>query len=248
VEGLTDKHAFREISFSVDAGEVLGFTGLLGDGRSELFQSIFGAGKDYEGQIYFEGKPIEIQNPTQALSLGIGYLPRNRKENGIIKDMNTLENGTIVIWPKNAKFGFIDFDYQTQLFDAQVNKLRIKMGERTDPITSLSGGNQQKIVLAKWLIIQPKLLILDNPTQGIDVGAKEEIYDIIHDLADEGVAIIVLFSEAQEVVRVCDRALVMYHGELNGELIGENMNEHNIMRLATGASLNNTIKENNGYD
>lgn len=248
VEGLTDKHAFREISFSVDAGEVLGFTGLLGDGRSELFQSIFGAGKDYEGQIYFEGKPIEIQNPTQALSLGIGYLPRNRKENGILKDMNILENGTIVTWPKNAKFGFIDFDYQTQLFDAQVNKLRIKMGERTDPITSLSGGNQQKIVLAKWLIIQPKLLILDNPTQGIDVGAKEEIYDIIHDLADEGVAIIVLFSEAQEVVRVCDRALVMYHGELNGELIGENMNEHNVMRLATGASLNNTIKENNGYD
>jgi ribose transport system ATP-binding protein len=153
-----------------------------------------------------------------------------------------------VTWPKNAKFGFIDFDYQIQLFDAQVNNLRIKMGERTDPITSLSGGNQQKIVLAKWLIIQPKLLILDNPTQGIDVGAKEEIYDIIHDLADEGVAIIVLFSEAQEVVRVCDRALVMYHGELNGELIGENMNEHNVMRLATGASLNNTIKENNGYD
>ena len=241
VEDLTDRDDFRYISFSVEAGEVLGFTGLLGDGSSELFQSIFGAGGDYTGKIYFEGKPIKIQIPTQALSLGIGYLPRNRKENGIIKDMNTLENGTIVIWPKNARFGFIDFDYQNQLFDAQVNNLRIKMGDKTDPITSLSGGNQQKIFLAKWLNIQPKLLILDNPTQGIDVGAKEEIYDIIHDLADQGVVIIVLFSEAKEVVRVCDRALVMYHGELNGELSGEQMDEHNIMRLTTGASLNNAI-------
>jgi len=248
VEGLTDRDAFRGITFSVEAGEVLGFTGLLGDGRSELFQSIFGAGSDYSGKIYFEGQSIKIGDPNQALSLGIGYLPRNRKENGIIKDMTTLENGTIVIWPKNARFGFINFDYQNRLFDAQVNNLRIKMGDKTDPITSLSGGNQQKIVLAKWLNIQPKLLILDNPTQGIDVGAKEEIYDIIHDLADQGVAVIVLFSEAQEVVRVCDRALVMYHGELNGELVGENMNEHNIMRLATGASLNYKIKENNGYD
>ena len=248
VEGLTSDDAFRNISFSVDAGEVLGFTGLLGDGRSELFQSIFGAGEDYNGRIYFEGKPIKIQNPTQALSFGIGYLPRNRKENGIIKDMNTLENGTIVIWPKNAKFGFIDFEYQNHLFDTQVENLRIKMGDKTDPITSLSGGNQQKIVLAKWLNIQPKLLILDNPTQGIDVGAKEEIYDIIHDLADQGVAVIVLFSEAQEVIRVCDRALVMYHGELRGELRGENMDEHNIMRLATGASLNNSTKELNEHD
>jgi len=248
VEGLMDdKDAFRDISFSVEAGEMLGFTGLLGDGRSELFQSIFGAGEDYSGQIYFEGKPIKIQNPTQALALGIGYLPRNRKENGIIKDMTTLENGTIVIWPQNAKFGFIDFDYQNRLFDTQVKNLNIKMGNKTDLITSLSGGNQQKIVLAKWLNIQPRLLILDNPTQGIDVGAKEEIYDIIHDLADQGVAIIVLFSEAQEVVRVCDRAIVMYHGELNGELVGESMDEHNIMLLATGASLN-SMKENNRYD
>lgn len=248
VEGLTGKSAFRDISFSIEAGEVLGFTGLLGDGRSELFQTIFGDGEDYSGEIYFEGTPIKIQNPTQALSLGIGYLPRNRKENGIIKDMNILENGTIVIWPRNAKFGFIDFHYQNQLFTDQANSLKIKMASKTDPIISLSGGNQQKIVLAKWLNIQPKLLILDNPTQGIDVGAKEEIYDIIHDLADQGVAIVVLFSEAQEIVRICDRAFVMYHGELNGELFGDNLDEQNIMRLATGASLFNSTKELNKYD
>ena len=237
-EKLTDHHNFRDVSFSVRAGEILGITGLLGDGRSELCQSIFGAGKDYTGQVFFEGKPIKIQSPTQALNFNIGYLPRNRKENGIIKFMNILENGSIVTWPVGSKLGFIDYRIQNKLFDTQVERLHIKMESKTDLITRLSGGNQQKVVLAKWLNIQPKLLILDNPTQGVDVGAKEEIYDIILNLADEGVAIVVLFSEAQEIIRVCDRTLVMYHGAIQGELVGAEMNEHEIMRLATGASLN----------
>lgn len=237
-EGLTDMSSFHDISFSVRAGEVLGITGLLGDGRSELFLSIIGAGSDYSGQVYFEGKPIKLHSTTQTLELGIGYLPRNRKENGIIKDMNILENGSIVTWPILSRFGFINRRLQNQEFDAQVKNLQIKLEKKTDLITSLSGGNQQKVILAKWLSIQPKLLILDNPTQGVDVGAKEEIYDIILNLADEGVAVIVLSSEAQEVIRVCDRALVMYHGALQGEVAGVAMNEHNIMRLATGALLN----------
>ena len=236
-ESLTDSNYFRDISLSVRSGEILGVTGLLGDGRSELFQSIFGAGHDYSGQVYFEGKEIKAHNPTQALNMQIGYVPRNRKENGIIKDMNILENGTIVTWPQLSKFGFINFHFQNKKFDEQVKKLQLKMGRKIDLITSLSGGNQQKVVLAKWLSIQPKLLILDNPTQGVDVGAKEEIYDIILNLADEGVAIVVLFSEAQEIIRVCDRALVMYHGALQGELVGAEMNEHDIMLLATGSSL-----------
>ncbi len=238
VESLTDRGSFRNISFSVRAGEVLGITGLLGDGRSELFQAIIGAGSEYTGQVYFEGQPVRVHSTTQAVELGIGYLPRNRKENGIIKDMNILENGSIVTWPRIARFGFINRRLQNQAFDAQVKGLQIKMGRKTDLITSLSGGNQQKVVLAKWLSTQPRLLVLDNPTQGVDVGAKEEIYDIILNLADEGVAIVVLSSEAQEIIRVCDRALVMYHGTLQGEVAGAAMNEHNIMRLATGASLN----------
>lgn len=235
VEGLSDGNFFHNINFSMRAGEVLGITGLLGDGRTELFLSILGAGTDYTGQVYLEGKPIKMHHTTQALVLGIGYLPRNRKENGIIKDMNILENGSIVTWPLISKFGFINHLLQNKTFDAQVTDLRIKMERKDDPITSLSGGNQQKVVLAKWLSTQPKLLVLDNPTQGVDVGAKEEIYDIILNLADKGVAIIVLSSEAQEVTRVCDRALVMYHGAIQGELAGKAMNEHNIMRLATGA-------------
>lgn len=235
---LTDKKSFHDISFSVRAGEVIGITGLLGDGRSELFQSIIGAGSNYTGQVYFEGKPVKMHSTTQTLDLGIGYLPRNRKENGIIKDMTILENGSIVTWPRISKFGFINRQLQNQEFDEQVKNLHIKLERKTDLITSLSGGNQQKVILAKWLCIHPRLLILDNPTQGVDVGAKEEIYDIILNLADEGVAIVVLSSEAQEVIRVCDRALVMYHGALQGELVGSAMNEHDIMRLATGAFSN----------
>jgi ribose transport system ATP-binding protein len=238
VENLTDKGSFRAISFSVRAGEVLGITGLLGDGRSELFQSIIGAGSEYSGQVYFEGKQKNIRNTTEAVKAAIGYLPRNRKENGIIKDMNILENGSIVSLPFITRFGFIDRKKQNSEFDEQVKNLRIKLEKKTNPISSLSGGNQQKVVLAKWLSTHPRLLILDNPTQGVDVGAKEEIYDIILNLADKGVAVVVLSSEAQEIIRVCDRALVMYHGELQGEVTGAEMNEHNIMRLATGAKLN----------
>lgn len=234
LERFSQEPYFRDISLSVRAGEVLGVTGLLGDGRSELFRTVFGAEGRYQGQIVFKGKPVVIRSTRQALNLGIGYLPRNRKENGIIKDMNILENGTIVTLPRMTRFGLIDSKRQTAQFLEQKKNLQIKMERISDSIASLSGGNQQKVVLAKWLSANPSLLILDNPTQGVDVGAKEEIYEIIHRLADEGVAIVVLCSEAQEIIRLCDRALVMYHGSVRAEVSGERMNEHEMMRLATG--------------
>jgi len=245
VEALNDGHNFRDINFCVRKGEVLGITGLLGDGRSELFQSIFGAGAPYRGQVYLHGQPISIHNTTDAVTKGLAYLPRNRKENGIIKDMSVLENASVVIWPYICKLGFINLPLQNKKFDSQVEKLRIKLAHRNDLITSLSGGNQQKVVLAKWLSKEPSVLVLDNPTQGVDVGAKEEIYDIILNLADEGVAVIVLSSEAQEIIRVCDRALVMFHGFIQGELSGGEMNEHEIMRLATGVE-EIQVREANG--
>ncbi|MBQ2947434.1 MAG: sugar ABC transporter ATP-binding protein [Clostridia bacterium] len=234
LEKLTQEPYFRNVSLSVRAGEVLGVTGLLGDGRSELFRAVFGAQGRYQGSIFFEGKPVTMRTTKQALDLGIGYLPRNRKENGIIKDMNILENGSIVTLPRLLRHGLIDGRRQHEEFDRQRRELRIKMEREKDSITSLSGGNQQKVVLAKWLSANPKLLILDNPTQGVDVGAKEEIYDIIHRLSEQGVAIVVLCSEAQEIIRLCDRALVMYHGTVRAEVSGETMNEHEMMRLATG--------------
>ena len=237
LEHFSDGTHFHDISLSVRSGEVLGVTGLLGDGRSELFQSVFGAmGRKYEGSIYLEGKPVRITNTHQALTAGIAYLPRNRKENAILKDMSILDNGSLVCLPRIKKNLFIDEKRQKELFGVQRESLQIKMGELTDLITSLSGGNQQKVVLAKWLMADPKVLILDNPTQGVDVGAKEEIYTIIHRLAGEGVAVVVLSSEAQEIIRLCDRSLVLFHGRNIGVVEGADMNESNIMYLATGGS------------
>ncbi len=234
LEDLTQEPYYRHISLTVHAGEVLGVTGLLGDGRSELFRTVFGDGGKYRGRILLEGQPVQMTSTRQALSLGIGYLPRNRKENAIIKDMNILDNGSMVTLDKITRFGLISRKKQLESFDRQRKDLRIKMESPFDPIGSLSGGNQQKVVLAKWLSTDPKLLILDNPTQGVDVGAKEEIYDIILRLAGRGVAVVVLSNEAQEIIRVCGRALVLYHGDMQAEVSGETMNESNIMRLATG--------------
>ena len=234
LEDLTQEPHYRHISLSVRGGEVLGVTGLLGDGRSEIFRTVFGDTGKYQGNIIVNGKSVQMHSTQQALALGIGYVPRNRKENGIIKDMNILENGSIVTLPQLTHRGLIDRKAQREEFDRQRQELHIKMGPPEDPITSLSGGNQQKVVLAKWLSANPSLLILDNPTQGVDVGAKEEIYDIILRLADQGVAVVVLSNEAQEIIRVCDRALVLYHGDIQAEVKGETMNEHEMMRLATG--------------
>ena len=234
VEDLSQPGRFSHISFSVRAGEILGFTGLLGDGRSELFQAVFGSAGKYQGQIYLMGQPVTVRSTQQAVDLGIGYVPRDRKENGIIKDMSILENGSIVTWPKTAKAGWISWPKVRQAFQREVAGLKIKMDGEERLIGSLSGGNQQKVVLAKWLNAGPKVLIFDNPTQGVDVGAKEDIYDTILDLAHQGRAVVVLSSEAQEIIRICDRAVVMYHGSVQGELRGDEMTDQEIMRLATG--------------
>lgn len=236
VENLSNERNYRNISFEVRKGEVLGVTGLLGDGRSELFLSIFGELRDYSGKIFLDGEEVKIKNIQDAMKRGIAYVPRNRKENAIILDMNILENGTLASLKQYANvFGIIDAKKQNEAFDKEKKALHIKMGKNTDSITSLSGGNQQKVVLSKWLLSEPKLLILDNPTQGVDVGSREEIYDIIHRLADQGVAIVLLSNEAQEIIRTCNRTLVMFHGSLQGELDASEMSEHKIMSLATGS-------------
>ncbi|GEN46380.1 sugar ABC transporter ATP-binding protein [Alkalibacillus haloalkaliphilus] len=237
IENLTYEQQFKDINFSIKAGEVVGFTGLLGDGRSELFQSIFGSKGVSSGAIYVNDKKVSTNSTMDAIKNGIAYLPRNRKENAIISDMDILENSAIATWPQYSKFGIINKDIHKQQFEKQRDKLNIKMDKWTDNITKLSGGNQQKVVLSKWLNTGPKILILDNPTQGVDVGAKEDIYDIILDLADQKIAVVVLSSEAQEIIRVCDRTMVMYHGTVQGELKGKEMTDHNIMTLATGGEL-----------
>ena len=199
-----------------------------------MFQTVFGCSRGYEGTIYVEGKAHKINSVQQAMELGIGYVPRNRKENGIVKDLDIMENASLAVLPKMTRRGLIDRDRQKKTFEKFVGDLKIKLGKGTDLIGSLSGGNQQKVVLAKWLMANPKVLILDNPTQGVDVGAKEDIYNIILDLAKQNIAVVILSSEAQEIIRICNRAVVMYHGKIQDELMPEEMTEETIMRLATG--------------
>ena len=237
LEDLSLEKKFEHISLSVHSGEILGITGLLGDGRTEVFQTVFGCSRGYEGTIYVEGKAHKINSVQQAMELGIGYVPRNRKENGIVKDLDIMENASLAVLPKMTRRGLIDRDRQKKTFEKFVGDLKIKLGKGTDLIGSLSGGNQQKVVLAKWLMANPKVLILDNPTQGVDVGAKEDIYNIILDLAKQNIAVVILSSEAQEIIRICNRAVVMYHGKIQDELMPEEMTEETIMRLATGGHI-----------
>ena len=237
VEHLSSERVFEDVSFSLRSGEILGFTGLLGDGRSELFQAVFGVNPNYTGSITVDGKSVKFRSTTQAYEAGLGYVPRNRKENGIIKDMSVLENASIVTYDLFSRAGVINHAKVRSNMETRVKELAIKVSDIDLLITSLSGGNQQKVVLAKWLSAQPKVLIFDNPTQGVDVGAKEDIYDIILRLAEQGVAVVILSSEAQEIIRLCDRALVMYHGTVRGELSDSQLNEHDVMLLATGGTL-----------
>ena len=236
-EHLSRERAFEDVSFSLRAGEILGFTGLLGDGRSELFQTLFGVTPESTGEIFVCGKPYKPKSTTHACAAGLGYVPRNRKENGIIPDLSILENGSIATYGRLNRCGFLKGKALRANFEKWRRELSIKLANEDDLITSLSGGNQQKVVLAKWLSAAPRVIIFDNPTQGVDVGAKEDIYDIILRLSENGVGVVILSSEAQEIIRLCDRAMVMYHGRVRGELSGENLNEHAIMLLATGGEL-----------
>ena len=241
VENYSLPHHFSDINFSVSRGEILGFTGLLGDGRSMLFQSIFGVLKGATGTVKLDGKVIRVKSTKDALKCGIGYVPSNRKENGIIKDLAIVENMTLTVLKKIKRLFLLNHKEEKRVCENHRDNLSIKMKSEKDLITSLSGGNQQKVVLAKWLEANPKILILDNPTQGVDVGGKQDIYSIIFDLAMQGISVIVLSNEANEVMRLCDRILVMYHGEIVGELSNEDANEESIMVLATGASRSSAI-------
>jgi ribose transport system ATP-binding protein len=237
VRKLSHGKEFHDISFKVGKGEIVGFTGLLGDGRSELFQTIFGCNKNYGGEIYVKGVRQWMHTTTKACSCGIGYVPRNRKENGIIRDMSIKQNTSISVLKKLKRFLFIHQKREKELTDQYVNDLNIKVSSMDDLITSLSGGNQQKVILSRWLAANPQIIVLDNPTQGVDIGAKLEIYHIIMGLAEQGMSVIVLSSEAQEVLKLCDRIYVMYHGEIRKEFTRAEADAEKIMIVATGGKV-----------
>jgi len=233
-EHLGSAGSFHDVSFSLRRGEVLGFTGLVGDGRTELFESIFGS-RRYEGTIRVNGAVRRLTHPEKALAVGIGLAPKNRKENALIRDFSVLANTTIARLSHFLRGPFLDFRRERARAQEHVVNLSIKVSDVGMPITSLSGGNQQKVVLAKWIEAGSRIMILDNPTQGIDVGAKAEIYRLIARLAAEGTSIVILSSEVPEILKVCDRVAVMYHGVIAAVLERAEATEESIMLYATGA-------------
>jgi ribose transport system ATP-binding protein len=235
VEGLSCEGFFREVSFNLRRREILGFTGLVGDGRTEVFECIFGSREKTSGRIIVEGTQRSITRPQKALSAGIGFAPKNRKENALIKDFSVRANTTISRLGGFTRGPFIDSRWEKKRTQEHVNNLNIKVQNVNVPITSLSGGNQQKVVLAKWIEAGSHIMILDNPTQGIDVGAKAEIYHLIMRMATEGTSFIILSTEVPEVLKVCDRVVVMYHGEVRAILDRAEATEESIMLYATGA-------------
>ena len=232
VRGLSRERAFHDVSFTLREGEILGFTGLLGDGRSELFRAVFGAEPADSGEILVRGKRVRVRSTGDARRLGIGYVPRDRKENGILKDLSILENGSIVIYEELTRLLLIDHKRERANMQKQIHDLSIKLDSPDDLITSLSGGNQQKVVLAKWLMDENlKLLILNGPTVGVDIGAKFDIHSILRELAKQGLGVIIISDDIPELLKTSTRVLIMRAGRLTDELNPGNVTNEELMSL-----------------
>jgi len=228
------EHPKHPINFTLHAGEILVIAGLVGSGRTELAHALFGISKPLGGEILLNGKPIKIEVPQDAISEGIILVPEDRKLHGLIVEMPVETNITLPGLQHYQKLKMIQFDQAREVANKMVKSLDIRLRTIDQIVESLSGGNQQKVVLAKWLSLDPKVLLLDEPTRGIDVVAKEEIYRLMERLAAEGVAILVISSEMQEVLGIADRILVMHEGRLSGELQPNQFSEEAVVNLATG--------------
>jgi ribose transport system ATP-binding protein len=236
VESLTSKGCFENISFSVNQGEVVGVAGLMGAGRTEIMQAIFGYRSLNGGKMFIDGKQVNIKSPHDAIKAGIAFVTEDRKSQGLILDLSVRENFSITNLKKISKNSLISSKTEVSLVDEMIEKLHVKTSGRELSVKSLSGGNQQKIVIGKWLGINPKILILDEPTRGVDVGAKKEIYQLINDLTKQGVSIIMVSSELPEILGMSDRVLVIHEGKLSGVLNKTNASQEKIMQLATGGN------------
>jgi len=225
------------VGLTVREGEILGLAGLVGAGRTALAKVLFGLAPADEGEMLFQGRPLEARNPRRAIQSGLALVPENRKEQGLILSQSLRSNGSLVILERLKKWLFIDSRRELQVIRRQVEEMDIKTPSLDQEVGYLSGGNQQKVVLAKWLSTSPKLIIMDEPTRGIDVGAKAEIYRLMRRLADQGTAIIMISSELQEIIGMSDRVLVMARGRVAGELAGPEATEERIMTLAVGETL-----------
>ena len=233
VKNLTSGNLFKNVSFKLRKGEVLGFSGLMGAGRTEVARAIFGADPIDSGEIYVNGKPVSIKSPKDAVNLGIGYLSEDRKRYGLMLDKSVAENTALASLDKYIKFGIINDRKIKEEAQIENAKLKTKTPSMEQALKNLSGGNQQKVIIARWLIKNSDILIFDEPTRGIDVGAKSEIYTLMNELARSGKSIIMISSELVEILRMSDRVLVMCEGKKTGELDISEANQEKIMQLAT---------------
>ena len=233
-KGLSSAEGIKPFDFNIHKGEVNGFTGLLGSGRSECVRAIFGADKKTGGEVFMDGEKVKIHKPLDAMKHGIGYLPEDRKQDGIVGDLSVREN--IILALQVMKGFFKPFSRaQAEAFaDEYIKLLEIKTASSDTPIKQLSGGNQQKVILARWLLTNPKYLILDEPTRGIDVGTKIEIQKLVLKLAGEGKSVTFISSEIDEMLRTCSRLMVMRDRKLVGELSGDDLSQSKIMATIAG--------------
>lgn len=234
VEGLTCGRMFENISFGVRAGEVLGFSGLMGAGRTEIMHAIFGNISLESGKIFIEGKEITIKNPRQAIAAGIGFITEDRKSEGLLLEKSIEENIVIANLKKVSQKAVLSKEEQTKLVKNGIKEFRIKCFGPEHECRNLSGGNQQKVILAKWVYTEPKILILDEPTRGVDIAAKKEIYTVINEMAEKGVAILLVSSELPEVLGMSDRIAVVHEGKITGIIDVAEADQAKVMTLATG--------------
>lgn len=234
IENLSDGNKVENASLVVRAGEIVGLSGLVGAGRSELAHLLFGVRKQTQGKIYLNGAEISFSSPRDAIVHRVALLPENRKEEGLFLDLNVFKNITMATLERDATMMIINQAKGKQETDQAIQGLKIRVPNANVNVSGLSGGNQQKVLLSRWMAIHPKLFILDEPTRGVDVGAKSEIYKMITEMAKQGVAILMISSELPEIVGMSDRVYVMREGNIVGE-ITENITQENIMTLACGA-------------
>jgi rhamnose transport system ATP-binding protein len=234
VRRLTREGVFFDISFDVRAGEIVALAGLVGAGRSEVARAIFGIDKADAGEVEVSGRRLPTGRPLAAMRAGIGFVPEDRRQQGLVMDLSIARNTALTRMRALSRGGLIRSSAEDDLAREWAARLQLKFHRLGDSVGTLSGGNQQKVVLGKWLATQPKLLIVDEPTRGIDVGTKAEVHRLMSELATEGVAVLMISSELPEVLGMADRVLVMHEGRLTGELSRAEANEENVIRLATG--------------
>ncbi len=238
VEGLTARGKFTDISFSVRRGEIVGLAGLVGAGRTELVETLFGAGETESGTVYLDGQPVKIKTPIDAVRHRLALVPDDRKAKGLVLGGSVRFNIALATPKKLARYGlFLNSAREKEVAKDLARELHLKTPNVEQHVVYLSGGSQQKVVLAKWLSADSKVFILDEPTRGIDVGSKAEIYDLIRRLAARGVAVLFVSSELDEILNLADRILVMHRGRISGELSREEATDEMIMQLATGGDV-----------